>query len=205
MATVGFVVLAIGWGIWRDRNLMSAAQRAIREGPPATIEDRDRRLQVCVKAAGGAEIDEARALLSTQRALQKVTTYSKWRTIPMSALPPVAELNCPEQPVLLQPGVRVEVHSGVAGRGLPRIPAVEQPSKYQVLLFVLPTQEIERLFLGHPSNRRWENEEQRCERHVTPMFTDLDCIPWTRGIYVTPSEIIDEEAILNCFTELYNL
>jgi hypothetical protein len=196
-AVVGLALLYGVWNLWQDHQLMVAAQRALREAPPATLADRDRRLQVCVKAAGGAEIDEARALLATQFALQKAATSSKWRRFPMSGLSPIAELNCPDEPWL--------------DRYRPN--AVEQPSKYRIIIFVLPESDIQRLFPGALSSARSRNQEDHCDNAVrltrAPVPPDdrgdVNCIPITNGIYLAPAEVVQEGVVFTSFQYIFRL
>lgn len=156
------------------------------------------RLSVCVKPAGGATVDEAKALETVRSVLDELAQYQYWWRHDFTE-PSVVELNCPHAPVLLQPGVTV-THVVSSSRHVPNMPVVKEFGAYQVIVVVLPDAEMARLFPGFSreyAHLRRETEETMCEGHA--------CVGGTTGLYMAPGDVVDRDLVRSAFTRLLGL
>ncbi|MFN8635396.1 MAG: DUF11 domain-containing protein [Chloroflexota bacterium] len=172
------------------------------------IPPRNDRLVVCLKPAGGAELDGMRALQTLQAALDEVARHPNWWRLDFTAAAPAAELNCEHEPVLLQPGVTVTRGAVSSSRTLPADPEVERRGKYELFVVVLPPEEIERLFPGYAGEHakyRTATEEMVCERRGAPPRGEKLCAELSAGLYLTPDEVLDRQLLVDALVLRYDL
>ncbi|MPZ13823.1 MAG: hypothetical protein GEU73_05265 [Chloroflexi bacterium] len=163
------------------------------------------RLAICVEPIAGARIapDEARAIVTT--ALGEVAKHPWWN-IPRSAgpspianpgydvTPPVVHTGCPLPPAALSPDLSGRVS--------------EEPSIYRLFVFVLPPDEIERIFGPWPPTSiacldLKERDGRTCMEEG--LGGQGQFVRATTGLYLSPEELRDPLFLIEHLERALNL
>lgn len=163
----------------------SAEEEVTQQKGTHLAEKRDR-LAICVQSAGfapeGAGLAlELSAKSSLESALVEVTKHRLWERFRTTEPQPIVDIGCGVEPAIYNPDVSFfddePPQSFLETRGR----QVTQPSYYRVLVFILSTDEMNRL-LGEPPFRL-TTEESTCSGD--------SCAGVTTGLYLSPEEISD--------------
>jgi hypothetical protein len=154
------------------------------------VSNRDR-LEICVQPAAGAVVDASSVRAKVDGGLRDLSASPRWSQQGLGRGVPFVEVGCSAQPVVLQPGV-VVTKAVTSTRHIPEIPHVHRPSRYALILFVLPDEKISDLFFGIPPQYWRETEERWCTGGEVPKTRREKvsrCDGVTTGLYLSEAEV----------------
>ena len=136
------------------------------------------RLAICVDAPGGSPELVAQARSEIEAVYTDIANEPYWERVGLTdaVREPVVDAGCPSEPFLLQLGVVSE-----DGRTIKSAPRNSEASIYRVFVFVLPSEQIERLPVGR--RKGLAPQESIGERHVWHQVTT--------GLYLTADQVRD--------------
>jgi hypothetical protein len=144
------------------------------------------RLAICVQAVGLDPSLEAKAKSAIETALIEVAKHALWEASGLGVASPAVDTGCPSPPAVLRPGVEIEQ----MGKGrifvLP-FPCVKEASYYAEFVFILPPDELERVF-GKDPELTLADQETFCGGQYGSVGV-------TGGLYLTAADLGDTQLL----------
>lgn len=183
------LVSVVGLALFQIRR--GSSQHADRTNSLLIAGNRDR-LAICVDAIDGALVDPTGARSATEDALTRLRAHRNWKPAGLDLNQPAVDMGCNAQPFLLQPGVDFNGGKVTTVSGFPR---VATPSKYLVMIFVLPPEEIAREFGSSPTRR--VVQEVSCD--------EGGCGEVTIGLYLASDELGEPRFLMTALIDAIGL
>jgi hypothetical protein len=152
--------------------------------PGALVSPNRDRLRICVQVVRVA-VDQGRAREAVEAALRETAKHPSWRSGGLDVAPPVVDSGCPQEPVVLKPGVVFQGPKSLEGFDIAYWGSVvEEPSPYRLFVFIVPREELAAHVIGWEDFRTFI-QEGLCE--TTPY--EKNCAQVTTGLYLLPEEV----------------
>jgi hypothetical protein len=116
--------------------------------PGALVSPNRDRLRICVQVVRVA-VDQGRAREAVEAALRETAKHPSWRSGGLDVAPPVVDSGCPQEPVVLKPGVVFQGPKSLEGFDIAYWGSVvEEPSHYRLFVFIVPREELAAHVIG---------------------------------------------------------
>jgi hypothetical protein len=196
VAAGGMALLAASWQTLNAQQGDQSSRKP--ESPGGLLSSNRSAFAVCVEAVAGAGIPASEVQGTVQSVLAGFQSDPRWARLGYDKGAPSVDVGCAHHPVILRPGVIVN-RSVTSSRDFTEVPIVSEPSKYLVMMFVMPDAEIDHFYFGLYPERRTAPEEILCPVGVTPTpmygWKDGRCGPVTTGVYLRESEASDPDVV----------
>jgi len=115
--------------------------------------------------------------------------------------------SCQDPPIIYAEGVVVRHVTHFVQIVPPYSGGVEQPGPFDLIIFVLPDEEMDYFFWSDSGIKlgpyRYVMQEEMCRRHGSGPLSDVVCGETTGGLYVTSAEILDSYVMASGLVALY--
>lgn len=181
----GLVLIVLG--VLIGSVVLSAAgpSPSLKRGDMLEVASRDR-LRICVDVVDVPRSRRDYAVRRVSEALPRVAAHPRWEKEGYGkGGGPVVAAGCPGEPYLLRPGVEV-VNGQVTGDFI--IPEVDQPSPFQLFVFVI-SEELRAKIIKGSRDVRSAAQEAFCGG-------GLNCATVTTGVYLTAAELENTDFVV---------